>query len=429
MSLELDARLAETGTRFKLFAQPRFLTRDNGRPVFKAEEVVVSTPPADMSPGPADHRMYVVDAVNKRPYAAGELPPYRGEAGPPVRPGSDGHFDQIDEDSRAFSAATMFATVRRVLDIWEDYFSHRVDWAFDAQFSRLEMIPLIEWNNAHSGWGFLEFGFGSTESGTIDHSRPYCENFDVLAHELGHSIIFSQVGIPRDQSDPAIDCGGFQESSADVTAIVALLHFDTFVNELLAQTKGNLLTVNGLDRVGELSNSRQVRVALNAKRMTDVGDEPHDRSLPLTGAIFDTMTEIFQQDLVDTKLISEDLRDRSTNTPNGAGDLAEIEADFTAAYQGHEAEFKQALLKARDQMGRLLAETWSHLSPERLTYFEVFAGLLRADRSLNGGEFQSIIRDAFSWRGIQPDSDLRRQLDRTLVECGLRPATTVGHTT
>ena len=213
------------------------------------------------------------------------------------------------------------ATVRRVLDIWQDYFGHVLEWHFESDFARLEMIPLIEWDNAQSGYGFLEFGFGRTPSGTIDHTRPYCENFDVLAHELGHSIIFSEVGVPASPADEAVDYGGMHESSGDLVAIIGSLHFHSLVDHLLEMTKGNLLTINGLDRVGELSESREIRVALNAKRMSDVGDEPHERSLPLTGAIFDTMVEVFQQDLVEKGLISEDLRVRSTNLPGGRADI------------------------------------------------------------------------------------------------------------
>lgn len=195
MSVALDQRIAETGTRFLIYPQPRYLHKDNGAPLFpEPEVVVVSVAPEDAQAGPADARMYVVDAKNKSIYGPGTgSPPYHGPAEPPVQPGEDGHFTHLDPDTRAFKSATMYATVRRVLDIWEDYFGHPIPWHFEASLARLEMIPLVEWNNAHSGFGFLEFGYGRTPTGTIDHDRPYCENFDVLAHELGHSIIFSQV--------------------------------------------------------------------------------------------------------------------------------------------------------------------------------------------------------------------------------------------
>lgn len=66
MSLKLDDRLAKTGTRFLLFPQPRFLRKDDDSgPVFpEPEVVVVSVPPEQIQPGPADERMFVVDAVS-----------------------------------------------------------------------------------------------------------------------------------------------------------------------------------------------------------------------------------------------------------------------------------------------------------------------------------------------------------------------------
>jgi hypothetical protein len=422
MSLELDLRLAETGTRFRIFPQPRFLMKGDGSgPLFpEPEVVVVSVPPAAMRPGPADDRMFVVDAVSKLPYNRLFRPPYRGESRPPVQPGPEGHFDHLNPNSHEFSAATMYATVRRVLDIWQDYFGHILEWHFAANFARLEMIPLIEWDNAQSGYGFLEFGFGRTLSGTIDHSRPYCENFDVLAHELGHSIIFSQVGVPSSPADQGIDYGGMQESSGDLVAIIGALHFDSLVDFLLETTKGNLLTINGLDRVGELSDSREIRIALNSKRMSDVDDEPHRRSLPLTGAIFDTMVEVFQEDLVNKGLITKDLRDRSTNLPGSAQNLAQIQADFEASYTGHEDAFKQALLMARDYLGRLLAVTWDELSPDFLTYHDILRGLLKADRQISDGANQEIIRDCFAWREIAPVPTSILLRPHTLQDCGLQ---------
>jgi hypothetical protein len=420
MSVRFDQRIAETGTRFQLFPQPRFLTRSDGSPLFPhPEEVVVSVRPEAIQAGPSDDRMYVVDAVRKLPYNRFFRPPYSGDSRPAIEPGPDGHFVHLDPASRDFSAATMYGTVRRVLDIWEDYFGHRLEWHFESDFARLELIPLIEWDNAQSGYGFLEFGYGRTASGTIDHSRPYCENFDVLAHELGHSVIYSEVGAPSSPLDQGIDYGGMHESAGDLVAIVSSLHFDSLVDFLLEETKGNLLTVNGLDRVGELSQSREIRVALNAKRMSDVDDEPHERSLPLTGALFDTMVETFQQLLVERSLIEEALRERSTNLPGSSSDLTEIAQEFETAYRGHEPEFKEALLEARDYLGRLLAVTWGALSPDFLTYHDILRTLIQSDRVVSGGTYQGIIRACFAWREIAPIPGSLLLRPHTVRECGL----------
>ena len=424
MSLELDRRLAHAGTRFRIFPQPRFLLKADGSgPLFaEPEQVVVSVEPAAMQSGPGDDRMFVVDAIGKMPYNNFFRPPYRGASRPPITPDVDGHYDHLDPASREFSAATMYATVRRVLDIWEDYFGRTIQWHFDSDFDRLELIPLVEWTNAQSGYGFLEFGYGRTPNGTVDHTRPFCENFDVLAHELGHSIVFAEVGVPAAPDDTGVDYGGMHESAGDLVAIVASLHFHSVVDHLLDATRGNLLTVNGLDRVGELSDSREIRVALNPLRMSDVGDEPHDRSLPLTGAIFDTMVEVFQHDLVAKRLISEDLRVRSTNLPGTALDLTEIQAEFTAAHSGNEAAFKDSLLRARDYLGRLLAVTWSSISPDFLTYHGMLRAILSADRELTGGANGQIIRECFAWREIAPVPTSMLLRPHTLTSCGLAAA-------
>ena len=413
MSTKLDAAIAQTGTKFLIFPQPRFL------PFFeKPETVRVSIPPPQIQPGPADDRMYVLDASNKRPYGLFNQRPYLGPANPPVQPGPDGHFDHLDADSREFSSATMYATVRRVLDIWEDYFGRRIEWHFRMDFEKLELIPLINWDNAQSGYGFLEFGFGRTPLGGIDRNRPYCQNFDVLAHELGHSIIFAEVGIP-DRNANTDEYGGFHESAGDLAAVVSSLHFNKVIERLLENTKGNLFTTNELNRLGELSESRQIRELFNYERMSTVSREPHDLSLPLTGAIFDVFVEVFQKELVQAGLIDQELADRSYHSPDEDEDDDAIQAEFEAAYSGKHEQFKEALLKARDYLGELLAHAWDNLSANDLTYVKVGLQLMSSDRTISGGQHQDTIRESFAWREISfPADSIARQI-RQLGDCGL----------
>jgi hypothetical protein len=403
MSLQLEAALeAADGTKFRIFPAPRFLDGFSD-----PETIRVSVTPDRMLAGPADDRMFVVDAVNKDPYGGFNRPPYTGQKNAAVEAGADGHFDHLDVDSREFSCAVMYATVRRVLDIWQDFFGRRIEWHFSSVLSKMELIPLIEWDNAQSGFGFLEFGFGRAITGGIDRSRPYCQNFDVLAHELGHSIIFAEVGIPGSNLSATTDYGGFHESAGDLVAIVSTLHFESVVSHLLRNTKGNLFSPNELSRVGELSATRQIRVAFNDRKMSTVGTEPHDRSLPLTGALFDTLVDAFQRDLVDKGLITPTLARRSRNPAAPALEATSIQDEFDAAYAGNEAGFRQSLLVARDYLGYLLARAWSQISADFLTYDKVVTALLSADRTLtrpeNQQQSQESIRSNFAWREIGPD--------------------------
>jgi hypothetical protein len=414
MSMKLDAAIAETGTKFLIFPQPRFI------PFFEQPEVVrVSLPPDQIKEGPADERMYVMDAVNKRPYSAFNQPPYQGPSNRPVLPGPDGHFDHLNPNSREFSCATMYATVRRVLDIFEDYFGRKIEWHFRMDFEKLELIPLISWDNAQSGYGFLEFGFGRTPAGGIDTTRPYCQNFDVLAHELGHSIIFAEVGLPNSDATNTEEYGGFHESAGDLVAMISSLHFNKVVDRLLENTKGNLFTSHELERIGELSESRQIRELFNYERMSTVSREPHDLSLPLTGAIFDVLVEVFQKELVQKGLIPEDLAQRSLHSAEVITDNGTIQSEFATAYSQNPQGFKDALLRARDYLGTLVAQVWDRLLPDNLTYVKVGLELLSADSSVSSGQHQKTIRECFAWREISFPADSLMFQIRKLDDCGV----------
>jgi len=398
-------RKAIGGTKFRLYVQPPWTG-----PAWEGKEpelITVST--TNIQPGPEDDRFKVVDAKGKQPYDDRSLPPWDGPQSPPVRPNDQGHFDTYKPGSPEFTCCTMYATVRRVLDVWEGFFGRPIDWHFARHYPKMELIPQLEWNNAQSGWGFIEFGFGTDERGRIDHNRPYCQNFDVLAHELGHSIIFSVVGWPSNDEE-AVDYGGFHESAGDLVALMTSLHFDTMLDRLLQSTHGDLFSRNELSRLAELSTSREIRIAFNDETMRTVGNEPHDRSLPLTGAIFDIFVEVFQHILVKNELISKELAARSFNNsqPLWPPEAAEIRNQFSKAYAGHESEFKQALILARDYLGKLLAKAWDKLDPNTLTYSNVALALMDADLSLTRGLFHPVIRSCFEWRKI--DIQTRRSV-------------------
>ncbi|MDX1655830.1 MAG: hypothetical protein R3310_11530, partial [Candidatus Competibacteraceae bacterium] len=248
MAIELNQRHTGTGTRFKLFAQPPFLEG------FEAPETVwVSIPPERIGPGPADERMYVVyprEEVHKSPYEFPYLPPYLGPAHPPLEAG--GHFDHLqwhpeggEQGQRHFRAAHLYGSMRRLLDTWETYLGRSFPWHFAADYDRLELIPRIDWTNAQSGYGFIETGYGN-ESG-ICGGRPYrkphdfCLNYDVLAHEFGHSLLFAQLAMPH-RAEMTAEYLGLHEAYGDCVALVSVLHFDRFIDYLLDSTRGNLYT-------------------------------------------------------------------------------------------------------------------------------------------------------------------------------------------
>lgn len=411
MSQFLDAQARENGTKFLVYPQNKKL-----RGFEQPEVVYINFPPGSIQAGPEDEKMYVVDAKDKLQYKfVWEKPPYKGSRFPPVQPNEEGHFDHILPNTRAFSSTVMYATVRRVLDIWEDYFGHSIQWYFHKDFDKLELIPRVEWANAHSGNGFLEFGFGRNPDRSIDHSNPYCENFDVLAHEMGHTIKNSTIGQPKSRDTDTREYHGHHEAFGDLVAIVSVMHFHSVINHILKNTKGNLFSVNELSRMGELSQSREIRMAFNDIKMSDVDDpsEEHMLSQPFTGGAFDILVEVFQHNLIERGFISEKLGKRAFHAKGSEIDA--VQNEFNQCYQGKEAEFKEALLDARDYFGKLMAKAWSNTSPDNLSYGEVLNNIIEADKELNEGKYNQTILDCFDWREIVPAVDDSQMLLKTHI--------------
>jgi hypothetical protein len=391
------------GTRFKLFPQPPF-----GAPIV-AETVWVSSPAGSIGPGPSDERMFVIEpAAEKQPYGIGYgpygspyvyLPPWEGPAAPPVLPDEEGHFDYLEPGMPEFEAAHVFGCARFVLDVWEGYFGRRIPWHFEPNLERLEIALLPDYDNAQAGFGFLELGSYFLEN---DEAVPFTLNFDIIAHEIGHLIVASEVGVPSPATTES-EYFGFHEAAADLVALVASAHFDSVINQLLEQTSGNLYVLNRLNRIGEISGKKEIRLASNALHLSAFANgwvDEHDLSLPLTGAVFDILVDVFHELLLEHRLISpqiEQLADVVERRPEYEGLIQSL---FDKTFEENPEGFKGALVAARDQLGLYLAQALIRLSPHSLNYDDVAAVLLDVDRDMSGGRYQRLIARNFDLRGI-----------------------------
>jgi hypothetical protein len=220
-----------------------------------------------------------------------------------------------------------YGSIRRVLDIFDSYFGRRLPWQFSDAYERLEVIPHLNWDNAQSGYGFMEFGYERDET---SRDRPYALNFDIIAHEVGHAILFSAMGLPAEGMWTP-EFGAFHECSADLIALVSLMHFDTVLDRLLHATRGNLYVLNELNRVGELSETRQIRIASNGRKMSEVSGEVHDRARPLIGAFFDLFVYFYVEELYGRGLVSADLRNATLSDDYRDRAAARLQTAFDAA--------------------------------------------------------------------------------------------------
>ena len=391
------------GTRFRLYPQHPSLSDAQG-----PETVWVSSPPGSIGPGPADDRIHTVLPLGKRPYGDGVgsygspylyFPPWNGPVLPPALPDRDGHFDHLEPGTPQFDAAHLFGSVRFTLDIWEGYFGRPIPWYFARRYDRLEIGPVADFDNAQAGYGFLEVGQYRIASGA---KVPFILNFDIIAHEVGHLIVSAEIGQPIDRYANG-EYYGFHESMADLVGLIASAHFDSILDPLLANTRGNLYVFNRLNRIGEVSDSEQIRLASNDVRLSAFEhgwSKEHDLSLPLTGAMFDILVDIFHEELVARHLISgelEDLADQVERLPAYEGLIQTL---FDRAYAADPGGFRAALVAARDTLGSYLAAILQRLRANQLSYLAVATALLDVDFERSGGRYQRLIRRNFALRDI-----------------------------
>ncbi len=403
------------GTRVRLFPE---LFAGYAEP-----EIAFLSPDAgSVRPGPADRQMYVANAVDKRvPYAPPDyMPPYGGGEFTPACPDHGGHFDHIPVDAPQFRAAHLYGAARHTLDIWEHYLRHKVQWWHAPEIPQLELVPVVEWANAHSGPGFLETGAILNEQ---RQEHLFCLNFDVVAHEVGHAVLFATVGVPTPERMTAAYLA-FHESFADLFGVIGVLRFASVITRLLAQTGGNLHALNMVNRLGRYSDNQQVRVASNATTMADVAGirlrpdggwdddsgrnrNQHALGEPLTGAIFDMLVEIFQNGLAARDVLDDTMDTRGRDPRHVMRALTPLHRRFAGSLRRTPEAYEDALLEARDVVGFGMAHAMHRLHPEALSFGRAAACLLEAAERLGERSGRAAFLRLFLDRGIDPRPFLR----------------------
>ncbi len=136
--------------------------------------------------------MCAIRVLDKEPYDYPYLPPFVGEVFPPAEAGFDGHFDQLSAQLAPVPVGARLCLGQPGAGHLGKLSRHdRSSGISRETYERLEIIPWVDWNNAQSGYGYLELG---RERGIDGRNHPYALNFDVIAHEVGHAILFSLFG-------------------------------------------------------------------------------------------------------------------------------------------------------------------------------------------------------------------------------------------
>ena len=196
-----------------------------------------------------------------------------------------------------------------------------------------------------------------------------------------------------------------EEGSADLVALITVLHLESVIEHLLDETGGFLYSENLLSRVGEWGRGADdvARTAFNEATMASVRSQPslnkHQLSAPFTGAVFDVFVRAFVRHLQARGAIDADLAGRCRHVPGQT--MPDLKVAFAAARARERAAFSECLRLARDDMGWLLAGAWRRTTLDGVTYGKVLTHLLAADAELQT-DLGDVLRETFGARGILP---------------------------
>jgi hypothetical protein len=176
-----------------------------------------------------------------------------------------------------------------------------------------------------------------------------------------------------------------------------------------------------LSRIGEISETQQIRIADNETRLRDLdglhldpagvwidetgaGRNAHDLAQPLTGAIFDIFVEIFQERLAQRGLIPAGADARGWTKQGVAAALEWFDRQWGAVFFRFEPDFRDGIVEARNIVGSIIALVMDRIDPNDLTFARIAALFLEASLELGQGRQIAAFRQIFLERDIVPET-------------------------
>ncbi len=222
---------------------------------------------------------------------------------------------QYQPGTRQFDVVHTFATVRNTLNL------QRTDMTWlqtkqprnaslnnkvalwDANKGILDIYPFAG-NDANAYYNRETRGgkvvtelkfFSFSGGGQLVHT---CRSADVVRHEVGHAMLDRLHPEYFDTWDTQV--GALHEAYGDITSLFCGIEDDATLRFALAQTKGDFHKKNVLAVVGEqfgqaLGSNDGIRNVDQNYTMSSAGDEVHDLSRVMSGAVYDIFTKGYQE--------------------------------------------------------------------------------------------------------------------------------------
>lgn len=373
-----------------------------------------------------------------------------------------------DRRASPFAVGMAYGIGRRTLDIWKTYLGFAQDDPFPfyarPEVPRLEIVPLaysLGGNGLHlegtsiSSFGYVELGIRelsrddpkvrtARSAGLIEPTErsPYWLSADVIAHEIGHQILYGTLGAGaldrQDGSQDWLSHGSqefraFHEAFADITSLLSTLHFGALRRAILLEVKGDIFTETALSQIGEAGSTNAIRRVYNGVRYRDVGtlsipkgrrgiqaeaaliDNYYQLSRIISGALFDMLVAFAGCRLLALGVITADVLQGGADVlfedgnDNGLAERQRTPAALRARLADISVNAPEtldlALVLARDDLGWLLADALATLrdcigqSGCEVDFETVIEALRTAAKGdIAGVSKAEIVQRCFAWR-------------------------------
>lgn len=291
-----------------------------------------------------------------------------------------------DINSVQGQAAICYVTIATALKYMISKSSPRKPIQRWAMVKNLSVIPRAGNDlNAYYDRAYLKFFYFVNPN--TKKTLYTCQSADIVAHEFGHA--FLDILRPELFNRQSYEAWAFHESFGDITAILSIMQWEQVIDRAIAQTNGDLMQSNIISRLAEemgqtvyeLTGGKEgnlafaLRDAVNdfyyvepEKLKDDTNDnvlsrECHNFSRVWTGAWYEVMVKMYQQNVVDGM------------NP------------------------KQALLLARDTAAVYLLH--ASLYADTVRFFDALARqMMHYDKVNNAGKYQVVMEEVFTRRNI-----------------------------